>query len=171
MALDTDYLPVGTIIAVGRTLPVENDTFLLCNGAGLDRDNYSELFAVIGNTYGQNPERNQFLLPNCQGLFLRGADLGSGNDPDVATRYIETPNGRTFSPQPVGTIQEWATAKPGKEFSCSISLQSSTTRQHGETRKAMGEGSDKTIETCTSGGDADTRPINVYVEYYIKVRS
>jgi hypothetical protein len=35
----------------------------------------------------------------------------------------------------------------------------------------MRAGDDKTINTCTSGGDPDTRPVNVYVEFYIKAQS
>lgn len=173
MTLDTDYMPVGAIVALGRTLDESNDTFLLCDGSGLDMEEYSELYDVIGRLYGEDPEKNEFYLPDCRGLFLRGADMGSGNDPDTATRFSLVDSGRTLSAEPVGTIQEYSTARPqSNEFSCTITLQNSTTRQHGETSgPVMGQGSNKSIDTCTGGGDPDTRPVNVYVEYYIKARS
>jgi hypothetical protein len=161
---DTDNVPVGAIVPLGRSMPKDDKTYLLCNGHELDQNTYSELYAQIGTTY--DPEGKLFLLPNLCGAFLRGANHGAGRDPEAAARNLGS------EPVGLGVTQKYATAQPRKAFTCTIDLPSGTSRQHGETYgPAMKEGGDKTIDTCTKGGDPDTRPVNVYVEFYIKAQS
>ena len=167
---DTDYVPVGAIVPLGRTLPTQDQAFLLCNGAELSAVTYSELYDAIGTTFGGDKDKKTFKLPDLRGLFPRGASYATGADPDVATRIRA--QGSLAPLDGIGTSQSYATARPKKPFTCSIDLQSDTTRQHGETKGGvMKEGSDRNIDTCTAGGDLDTRPVNVYVEYYIKAQS
>lgn len=54
-------VPVGTIIEyVNSTIP---EGWLLCNGAEISRTQYSELFSVIGTTYGEGDGITTFNLP------------------------------------------------------------------------------------------------------------
>ena len=56
--------PIGTIIMVGFDgVP---DGYLKCNGATVSRSTYSELFNVIGVTYGEGDGSNTFQLPDFQ---------------------------------------------------------------------------------------------------------
>lgn len=147
---DTDNVPVGAIVPLGRSLPEGNKTYLPCNGHEHDGNELTELYAQIGITYGGNVDTKKFNVPDLRGAFPRGADQGAGG---------------------LGVTQEFATAQPKNPFTCVIDLPTGTTRQHGETYgPAMKEGGDQTIDTCTKGGDPDTRPVNVYVEFYIKAR-
>ena len=168
---DTDYVPVGAIVPLGLDLDPNDKTFTLCDGRALDTTAYAELFAAIGRTYGGSDKDATFNLPELRGVFPRGASYATGTDPDAATRTIAP--GSTAEPAGLGTTQGYATAQPATtHFTCTIDLPSATSRQHGETKGGvMKEGGDKTIQTCTDGGDPDTRPVNVYVNYYIKYQS
>lgn len=73
--------PVGAII----TYPINSipDHCLECNGAEISREAYSELFAVIGATYGAGDGSTTFDLPDFRDRFLRGA--GGANAAAIGT--------------------------------------------------------------------------------------
>jgi microcystin-dependent protein len=55
-------LPTGTIIIYAlNTLP---DGFFFCNGDPIYRDSYTDLFNIIGTTYGSGDGSSTFNLPN-----------------------------------------------------------------------------------------------------------
>jgi microcystin-dependent protein len=84
--------PVGSINAYGgSTAPAG---WLLCNGTNYSRTVYSDLFAIIGTTYGNN-SANDFKVPDMRGIFARG----------VGTNGVLTnANGAAFSGT-LGTYQ------------------------------------------------------------------
>jgi microcystin-dependent protein len=51
--------------------------WLVCDGRSLSRELYSELFAIIGTTYGNNDETT-FKLPDCRGRVLGAIGTGTG---------------------------------------------------------------------------------------------
>lgn len=64
-------IPIGTIwLYSGSVAP---DSWLFCRGQALDRLDYSELFNVIGETYGA-PDANTFNLPDLSGRVPVGLD-------------------------------------------------------------------------------------------------
>ena len=64
-------LPVGSYIQfAGSQAPAG---FLVCNGGEISRTTYSELFAVIGTTYGSGDGSTTFNLPNLTDRFLQGS--------------------------------------------------------------------------------------------------
>lgn len=66
-----DPAVVGSIViwpGISATVP---DHWLICDGQSLVEDDYLELYAVIGNTYGGTPTVN-FLLPDLQSLIPMG---------------------------------------------------------------------------------------------------
>lgn len=74
--IDEYKLPIGSIIAMSSDyIPAG---YLLCNGAAVNRQNYSLLFAKIGTTYGEGDGTNTFNLPDLRGKFVRG--LGGNSD-------------------------------------------------------------------------------------------
>jgi hypothetical protein len=67
----TDFMPIGSVHYFASSTPPTS--FLVCNGSSLSRTEYSELFAVIGTTYG-NVDSSHFNLPDLRGEFIRGWD-------------------------------------------------------------------------------------------------
>lgn len=66
----------GTLaLSAAETAP---DGWLFCDGSPLIRDDYPELFAAIGETYGAGDGVNTFVLPDCRGRTLIGAGQGNG---------------------------------------------------------------------------------------------
>ncbi len=75
---------VGEIIALPfDTVPAG---YLECNGQAVSRDDYPELYEMIGKQYGLGTEINTFKVPDYRGNFLRGWDHGKGLDPDRSSR-------------------------------------------------------------------------------------
>ena len=60
-----DSTPIGTVEAYsGSTAP---NGYLLCDGSTVSRTTYSDLFSVIGTTYGSGDGSTTFNLPNLKG--------------------------------------------------------------------------------------------------------
>lgn len=80
----------GLVMPVGAILPFGGGTapagWLLCEGAPVSRATYADLFAVIGTAFGSGNGSSTFNVPDLRGVFLRGADGGTGRDPDAAKR-------------------------------------------------------------------------------------
>ena len=68
----TSVLPVGSYIQFAGSQAPEG--FLVCNGGEISRTTYSELFAVIGTTYGSGDGSTTFNLPNLTDRFLQGSE-------------------------------------------------------------------------------------------------
>lgn len=71
---------VGNIVyRASLNLP---STMVICNGAEYSREAYKALFDDIGVTYGEGDGKTTFNVPDLRGVYIRGADLGRGLDPD-----------------------------------------------------------------------------------------
>lgn len=67
-----DTLPIGaTLEWFSNTIP---DNWLLCDGSAVSRTTYSDLFAVIGTTFGEGDGSTTFNLPNLKGRTIVGLD-------------------------------------------------------------------------------------------------
>jgi len=96
----TNILPIGTVIGFPTNSPPTG--FLECNGNAVSRVTYSDLFGLIGTTYGNGNGTTTFNLPDYRGQLLRGWDHGRGADPDAASR---TDRGDGTTGDNVGTNQ------------------------------------------------------------------
>ena len=68
--------PVGTVNwFASSTAPVG---WLVADGRAVSRTIYSDLFAVVGTTYGTGDGSTTFNLPDLRGQFLRGWDAAGG---------------------------------------------------------------------------------------------
>ena len=68
---DAGALPTGSYIQfAGSQAPAG---FVVCNGGAISRTTYSNLFAVIGTTYGSGDGSTTFNLPNLIDRFLQGS--------------------------------------------------------------------------------------------------
>ncbi|QTL96572.1 hypothetical protein GM661_00595 [Iocasia frigidifontis] len=73
---NTLVVPPGAVLWFSGDTPP--DGYLVCDGTYLSKTTYSDLFAVIGTTYGESGEN--FRLPDLRGEFVRGWDHGRGVD-------------------------------------------------------------------------------------------
>jgi microcystin-dependent protein len=182
----SQLVPSGVVMAfAGATAPTG---WLLCNGASVSQTTYADLYAAIGVAHG-NPGGGSFNLPDYQGRFLRGRANGSANDPNRTTRTQAAAGGNTGDA--VGSVQTNATAKNGlANTSSAITAQTTvivpnsaqdTADQANSTYSAPGFRAkvwnsantnitvSGTAAAQTITGDAETRPLNAYVNYIIKI--
>ena len=70
----------GETLRIGTILPYTGSDaelptgYMLCDGAELSRTDYSDLFAVIGTSFGSGNGSSTFNLPNLKGKVLTGLD-------------------------------------------------------------------------------------------------
>lgn len=102
--VDGGAIPVGTILAFGGPISAIPDGFLACNGALVNRNDYADLFAVIGTQWGTDSGVD-FRVPTCNGNLIRGRANGSGADPERASRTAVQAGGVTGDN--VGSLQTW----------------------------------------------------------------
>jgi hypothetical protein len=156
--------PPGTIVAYGGTTVPTG--WVMCDGAPVSRTGiYAALYAAIGTNFG-NPSggTTQFNLPDFRGRFLRGVDGTAGRDPDKLARAAMNPGGVTNNA--VGSVQ----------------LDQFKAHEHGLKFYFTDEGDDGggryvpwpsptplADQTTGSAGGNETRPVNAYVNYIIKL--
>jgi len=76
-ALVRSAMPVGSLTAyVGTSAP--DSSWVVCNGAAIDRTTYATLFALIGTTYGSGDGSTMFNVPDLRGRVIAGFDSLSG---------------------------------------------------------------------------------------------
>jgi microcystin-dependent protein len=178
-------VPPGTILPFGGDSIPEG--FLVCDGSAVTREIYADLFSAIGTSWGLGDGATTFNVPDLRGMFLRGVDMGKGEDPDSGVRAAL--NGGNAG-DAVGSVQSWATARPqnsatspGSAFNTDSPGNHSHSRTHvagiGGTR-GFPPAADQSGSTSTSsngnhdhdvnaGGNAETRPENAYVVYIVKI--
>ena len=67
-----NFLPPGVILPFAGDIPPEG--FLICNGTSISREQYPNLYKVIGTKYGCE-NKDFFNLPNLIDRFIQGAYL------------------------------------------------------------------------------------------------
>lgn len=177
------FAPTGAIIAfAGVAAP---SGWLLCDGSAVGRTQYAELFAIIGTSFGGGDSVNTFNLPDLRGRFLRGVDNGTGNDPDANARVASQPGGSLGDT--VGTLQYDAFqghahsyADPGHSHDyCSGAFPGGVAFVGLPGSLGCGQtgvsGTGISIQGPSDNGSGsprttiETRPINVSVNYIIKI--
>jgi microcystin-dependent protein len=159
-AVPSADVPVGTVVAYGGTTPLSSSTWRPCHGDIVATNDpvYPSILAAIGTTYGSSPVGIN--LPDYRGWFLRGRDAGAGVDPDGGSRAV-------------GSTEGYATGRPANPFTAAPTnlpgqgLQVFSSGPHDPS--SWPDGDSSTISTCTKGGDKETRPVNAYVEFIIRV--
>ncbi len=190
--LNKPTVPVGTLV-VGAVVPygatvneeaIRAQGWLFCNGNTVSRTEYAGLFAVIGTAHGAGDGTSTFNLPDYRGIFLRGVDNGQHRDPDAAGRTASNSGGAIGDN--VGSMERYATALPvASPFTTSMDGEHTHTIAHvphdnssyavaGNYQAIWNSGFAYTanagvhMHTVDSGGDAESRPVNTYVNYIIK---
>ncbi|MFC3944460.1 tail fiber protein [Pseudomonas gingeri] len=150
--------------------------WLFCNGASLNRQDYPELFGVIGQAYGYK-DADHFNLPDLRGRFIRGVSADSSTDPDKDSRKASSSDGKGAVGNRVGTLQ--ADAFQGHEHHYTALVQKGP--------PAVGEGTpgwildpapkttadiveDTSPDYDTPRTAKETRPVNLYLNHIIRYR-
>lgn len=170
-------VPVGAIVAfAGNGSPDPGGAKLIeCDGSAYNRTgDYEALFKVIGVSQGGDGEPN-FCIPDLRGYFLRGVAESQLTDPDRNERLPARPDlksGQGNAGDKVGSSQEDAAALPNGNTALQIVVPNLPT---GEFTSDTTLGKDSTnwnpgsigVEVSTRGGDAETRPVNVSIRWFI----
>jgi len=167
-------VPIGTMSIWPGTVENIPGGYMLADGTTLDRDEFPELFAILG--YGWGGVGSDFNLPDMRGLVPRGVDNGEGRDPDAADRIEIAPGGNvgdkvgslqgdTMQCFGLGTYQRYQVA--------GIGIKQSTAGSSTTVAKFSNQYTATNIEFVDTGcGDPrfsqETRPKNVYVNYIIR---
>jgi microcystin-dependent protein len=172
-------MPAGIILPYGGTSAPYG--FLLCNGAAVSRTTYADLFAVVGENFGEGDGNTTFNLPDLRGRFIRGRDNGTARDPDAAGRTAMAAGGNTGDA--VGSIQDDATAKNGLALTdpthshvsaiFTASSGADLSRIQAPAGNVAQNNGSMTGQASSTGitlgnGDSETRPANASVEFVIK---
>ena len=81
--VSTDSIPSGAVFPyAGFTEP---SGYLLCYGQAVSRSTYSDLFSVIGTTYGSGDFTTTFNLPDLRGRVVAGQDDMGGSSANRLT--------------------------------------------------------------------------------------
>lgn len=185
----TSTVPICTIIASTQTS--DFGEYMLADGRTISRSAFPEYLNNCGTVYGSGDGSTTVHLPDLRGRFLRGVDNGAGRDPDAAGRLAMNGGGQTGDA--VGSVQSDQNASHSHG---SGSLTTNSTGAHTHTFITTGgsvannniarAGLDTTVgseTTSSSGAHAHTisgssassggnesRPVNAYVNYFIKVK-
>lgn len=100
---DYDAAPVGAMFDYPSLTPPIG--YKICDGSELSRTEYSELFSVIGTTYGSGDGSNTFNLPNRLGRL----SIGYNSDDDDFNALGKTGGSKTHTQ----TVEELAAHKHG----------------------------------------------------------
>jgi len=156
--------PTGAITMYGGTTAPGG--FFICDGSTVSRTTYSDLYAVIGDSFGNGDGSTTFNVPDFRGIFPRGVDSGAGRDPNAASRTAPNPGANTGDN--VGSYQpdEFRSHSHVEVGSVSFAGPGFSTVMGAAT---LGSNTPATTihSTLTTGG-SETRPINLYVNFIIK---
>lgn len=147
--------------------PVEGYGWMVCDGRTLQKDEYPELYGMLGNIYGG--DENTFNIPDLRGMFLRGV----GSDP-ASIEDRTNPKGGSGDTQGVGSIQDFALQTHIHTYTAPSKLTPSEGTE-GTTVSGFDQESKTSIPQKTPDSTPDikvsqfeTRPSNVFVYYIIK---
>ncbi|MEB3340090.1 phage tail protein [Okeania sp.] len=175
-----DEVPIGTIMAYGGLVDgsasskLEQQGWLVCDGTGYNREDYPDLYQIMGDSFGEGDGVKTFNVPDFRGRFLRGVDHGTGNDPDAQNRSEATQGGAkgdhvgSYQNDQANSIDTFTTTDTDSDSGYSVGTE--TVPDDGTESKEVGIAGYKGawITLKMKKKNADTRPKNIYVNWIIK---
>ncbi|RYY52209.1 MAG: hypothetical protein EOO09_22030 [Chitinophagaceae bacterium] len=144
-----------------------------CDGRSVGKDDpdYKELFEVIGTNHGSE-NAGAFNLPDYRGRFLRMVAYGTGvtkRDPDREERYAMKPGGATKGA--VGSLQDAEFESHDHTYGDHSVGGDNTSGVPGVQPDGINQGWPRHLASRTSSkkGGSETRPVNAYIMYIIKL--
>ena len=159
-----NMVPIGTILttAIPPTIapPIG---YLYCDGTSVSISTYSNLFAILGNTYQYNKQSysGYFYLPDLRQLFIRGSQQNS-------TYPVNA------QPVSMGTYQGQSIQMHSHTYSKSLSESAEDGGYNGKTVGSNTQADHKTINMFDSANNqiypasAETRPESISMNYMIR---
>lgn len=169
-------IPIGSVIAfAGAEGTMTDPSWMPCSGALLSTASYPALDAVVNGAFGSDNDGN-FCLPWYVGSFLRGVDGGRGVDPDAAARTApagQQPNqGNTGDA--VGSYQPDGLLPHAHQYNYLQQNPASSGNGNNGSDPSFPQFQAATpntsLQSTGSTGFSDTRPVNSYVNFFIKVQ-
>ena len=141
---------IGELTMWGASTPPSN--FLICDGSEISRTIYADLFAIVGNTFGNGDGVTTFDIPDFRGKFARGYDTSGQLDQQP----------RSLGSYQIDALQGHSHGIPSESQGNSNGF--STTKV-----KRAGSGGDQyTISTNTSSNAPETTVKNLAIHYIIR---
>ena len=167
MAILTNQTPPGTIISGAGPNPPAG--YMLCDGSAISRAFYANLFNAINVAWGYGDNASTFNIPDLRGMFIRGVDSGRGIDPESAGRYQPYSGGN--SGDNVGSYQQTSVVSHSHHYGGWVNSDGSWSggaAVYGGTVNPTQQGTRDTFSLAGGQTSTENRPINAYVNYYIK---
>ncbi len=143
--------------------------WLPCWGQLVSMSDYPDLQGFIANLYGGD-NVTTIALPDLRGRFIRGAGGNGGPIAQVQTYATAAPSTGSFTLDDGGAHTHNFPNVPGWNNYSDRCSGHSTYNWNGGTAATAGPQPNPThTHTVTGGGDGESRPINIYVDYIIKV--
>ena len=168
--------PVGS----GRVFFGSSDPigYFICDGRAVSRTTYADLFAIISTIYGIGDGSTTFNIPDLRGRFPRGRDDGSGPDGDGSrtlgsTQTDGTRRTNTWTTNSAGGHNNhrwegpWSNSDGNNGVVSILNAFSTNPARMGSIGTLTGAGGSH-LDHGQTGGDAETRPINLAINYIIK---
>lgn len=168
-------IPIGGIVIyAGTKLPTTtNVEWRFCDGSLLEKtEEYREISELLGHRFDAEPETNHVRLPDFRGYFLRGATQSSNEEP--SKKDPDALNRKAFGghkPEHVGSEQH---AIVGRHIHMShegdtLTADGALVTGHPICSQDTLKGNQNSLKDA-SRLDEDTRPINIAVNYIIRVK-
>lgn len=162
-ALQDFLVPTGSLVPfAGSTAP---SGYLLCDGTAVSRTTYANLYALVGNRFGQGNGSTTFNLPDSRGRFMRFTSASTGRDPDSGNRTAMNTGGATGDA--VGSIQSDAFGSHTHNMAYGVRLGGQY--QPGPYSAAWEYNSGGIQNYAAAAGANETRPVNFNATLLIKV--
>lgn len=159
---------LNTLFCVGdikASLQKNNhDKWFLCNGQAISRSEYSDLFSLIGTSFGAGDGTSTFNLPDYRGKFLRG--LGGDSASDMQTTQPEGLPNITGQTQ----AQDGYLRNPAASGAFQASLSGGSSRSGDGGNSAAYFTFDAGRCNAIYGASNHVTPVNQAVNYFIKVK-
>jgi len=185
MTIFREDLPVGSVVIWAGDSTELPENWKVCEGQALSKHDFEELFHVLGNRWDKavpdEPEDEdadlRFHLPDLRGVFLRGVNGNRADDycdpdvdqanPDIARKRLKP--GLAFSLNDAGSYQkcEVQIHSHALELSQSVGRHIPGENDRGPDGSNWGYKT-KDVGIAKTGGN-ETRPVNAYVYFIIKV--
>lgn len=117
-------------VAYFASLP---EGWLKANGAAISREDYADLFASVGTTFGAGDGSTTFHLPDLRGEFVRCADDGRGVDAGrVVGSYqadeLKSHSHNTYIENNSGAVMKVATSTYNSKYQATTATGGNETR-------------------------------------------
>jgi microcystin-dependent protein len=161
-------LPIGSIIIWAGDEQDAPTNWKVCNGKALKKTDYADLYSILGENWVKDEGFNKdfFCIPDLRGVFLRGVNddrTDSFRDPDVDKR-VRLKGDSTIAKDSPGSYQ-------GFDIQAHQHMLQAGGGSSGP-RHVLSVDTSYSQDVPTSiVGQKETRPVNAYVHYLIKVKA